>query len=176
MQIEDVILHRGTMRLVDTLVEADGERAVVHATVPHEGLFVRDGCMPSYIVIEHMAQSIAAWAGAKARRAGREPSLGFLLGTRRLELQCDSLPAGARLVMTVQCELLGDNGLGMFDCEVRHDGALVAQAKVSVFEPPDAKAYLEGTSPGTGAAPPAAREGREGAGPPGVSTGARNDS
>jgi predicted hotdog family 3-hydroxylacyl-ACP dehydratase len=144
--IEHFILHRGPMRLVERLVEADDEHAVVEAQVPHDGLFLHEGQMPSYIVIEQMAQSIAAWAGAKARRAGREPSLGFLLGTRRMELQCDSLPAGARLTMTVRCELMASNGLGMFDCEVRHEGRLVAQAKVSVFEPPDAEAYLNGTT------------------------------
>jgi predicted hotdog family 3-hydroxylacyl-ACP dehydratase len=144
--IEDFILHRGPMRLVDCLVEADDECAVVEAQVPHEGLFVHDGRMPGYIVIEHMAQTIAAWAGARARRAGREPSLGFLLGTRRMELLCDSLPAGARLTMTVRCELMAGNGLGMFDCEVLHEGQRVAQAKVSVFEPPDAGAYLKGNT------------------------------
>jgi predicted hotdog family 3-hydroxylacyl-ACP dehydratase len=144
-RIDDFILHRGAMRLVDRLVAADDDHAVVEAQVPHDGLFVHDGRMPAYIVIEHMAQAIAAWAGARARRAGQAPALGFLLGTRRMELLCDALPAGARLVMTVRCELLADNGLGMFDCEVRHGAALVAQAKVSVFEPPDAAAYLNGT-------------------------------
>jgi predicted hotdog family 3-hydroxylacyl-ACP dehydratase len=146
LHIEDCILHRGAMRLVDRLVEADDEHAVVEAQVPHDGLFVQEGRMPAYIVIEHMAQSIAAWAGARARRAGHEPSLGFLLGTRRMELECDELPAGALLTMKVRCELLASNGLGMFDCEVLHEGRRVAQAKVSVFEPPDAAAFLDGTA------------------------------
>jgi predicted hotdog family 3-hydroxylacyl-ACP dehydratase len=144
--VERFILHRGTMRLVDRLVEADDEHAVVQAQVPHEGLFVHDGQMPAYVVIEHMAQSIAAWAGARARRAGGAPSLGFLLGTRRMALECESLPAGAQLTVHVRCELLVGNGLGMFDCEVLHHGQRVAQAQVSVFEPPDAEAYLNGAT------------------------------
>jgi predicted hotdog family 3-hydroxylacyl-ACP dehydratase len=142
--IEDFIPHRATMRLVDRLVEADDEHAVVEAEVPHDGLFVHDGQMPAYIVIEQMAQSISAWAGARARAAARPVPLGFLLGTRRMELQRASLQAGARLTMRVQCELLAANGLGMFDCEVHCEGELVAQARLSVFEPADAQAFLNG--------------------------------
>lgn len=145
--IEDFIPHRGAMRLVDELVDVDEDHAVVEATVPADGMLVHDGRMPSYIVIEHMAQSIAAWAGARARREGRPVRLGFLLGTRKLELHCDDLPAGARLRMSVHCELIADNGLGMFDCRVEHDGELVAQGKVSVFEPTDAHAFLQGEAP-----------------------------
>lgn len=144
---EDFIPHRGAMQLVERLLEVNEDHAVVDATVPPDGLLVHDGRMPSYIVIEHMAQSIAAWAGARARREGRPVPLGFLLGTRKLELGCDDLPAGARLRMTVRCELIADNGLGMFDCRVECDGTLVATAKVSVFEPADAQAFLQGEQP-----------------------------
>ena len=42
-------------------------------------------------------------------------------------------------------ELLGDNGLGMFRCRILADGDELATANVSVFEPPDALAYLEST-------------------------------
>ena len=42
-------------------------------------------------------------------------------------------------------ELLGDNGLGMFRCRILEDGDELATANVSVFEPPDAMAYLEST-------------------------------
>jgi predicted hotdog family 3-hydroxylacyl-ACP dehydratase len=145
MTIENFIPHRSTMRLIDRLVEVDDEHAVVEAEVPHDGMFVHDGQMPAYLAIEQMAQSIAAWAGARAVAAGRPVPLGFLLGTRRMELQRDNLPSGTRLTMRVQCELLAANGLGMFDCEVHSAGELVARAKLSVFEPADAQAFLNGT-------------------------------
>jgi len=146
MTIDDYIPHRGPMRLVDRLVSADDEQAVVEAEVPAAGAFVQQRRMPSYVLIEHMAQSVAAWAGARARRQGRPVPLGFLLGTRRFEASCDELPSGTRLRMTVRCEMLGDNGLGMFDCRVDADGRTVAQAMLSVFEPPDAQAFLRGSA------------------------------
>jgi hypothetical protein len=41
------------------------------------------------------------------------------------------------------CELLGENGLGMFACRILADDIEVAVANVSVFQPTDAAAYLE---------------------------------
>lgn len=38
---------------------------------------------------------------------------------------------------------MGDNGLGMFACRILHGEAVLATANISVFEPPDAAAYLE---------------------------------
>ncbi len=53
--------------------------------------------------------------------------------------------AGALLRVEATRELLGDNGLGMFRCRILEDGDELATANVSVFEPPDAMAYLEST-------------------------------
>ena len=50
--------------------------------VPEAGLFVEDGQVPAWVGIEYMAQAIAAWAGCRARAAGKPPQLGFLLGSR----------------------------------------------------------------------------------------------
>lgn len=135
--IEDLIPHRGPMRLVDRLVAADDDAASVEADVPHEGRFVRDGQMPAYVGIELMAQAVAAWAGARARRAGAAPRMGYLLGTRRYEARCGGFAAGTTLRIEVRCELMGEAGLGMFDCAIVHDGATLATARISVYEPRD---------------------------------------
>jgi hypothetical protein len=42
-----------------------------------------------------------------------------------------------------QCELMGENGLGMFACRILAGDVELAVANVSVFEPRDAMAYLE---------------------------------
>lgn len=133
--IEDFIPHRGPMRLVDRLVAADDEAASVEADVPSEGRFVRDGRMPAYVGIELMAQAVAAWAGARARRAGAAPRNGYLLGTRRFEASCAGFEAGCTLRIDVRCELIGDAGLGMFDCAIVQGGATLATARISVYEP-----------------------------------------
>ena len=141
--IERVVPHRGTMRLVDRLVGWDEDTVAVELRVPEEGPFSHDDGVPAWVGVEYMAQAIAAWAGCHARRAGREPSVGFLLGTRRYQSTTPYFPAGTLLRVEATRELLGEKGLGMFSCRILGDGEELATATVSVFEPPDAMAYLE---------------------------------
>ena len=145
--IEYVIPHRGAMRLIDRLLDRDADGIRVGLTVPGDGLFIEPAGMPAWVGIEYMAQAIAAWAGCRARAAGREPPLGFLLGTRRYEPALAHFPAGAELVVEARCEMMGDNGVGAFACRILLGGEPVAETVVTVFEPPDAKAYLETKTP-----------------------------
>ncbi|MDZ5459463.1 ApeP family dehydratase [Azohydromonas lata] len=129
--------HRGAMRLIDRVLVADEEHAVAEVDVPLDGLFVSDARVPAWVGIEYMAQTVAAWAGARTARAGGAPRVGYLLGSRRYAARCDSFAGGSTLRVEVRCELIGDNGLGQFSCSIQAagDGALLATAMVSVFEP-----------------------------------------
>jgi predicted hotdog family 3-hydroxylacyl-ACP dehydratase len=147
LPIEAYIPHRGAMQLLDRLIEADAEHAVAEVVVPPDGLFVRDGHMPAWVGLEYMAQTISAWSGARARREGGEPRLGFLLGTRRYLALCESYPVGAVLRIEARQEFVSDNGLGMFDCRIFLQGVELASARLSIFEPADGAAYLSSSEP-----------------------------
>jgi predicted hotdog family 3-hydroxylacyl-ACP dehydratase len=133
--IEDWIPHRGPACMIDRLLEADDEHAVVEADVPLAGRHVRDQAMPAWAGIELMAQAVAAWAGARARAAGRPVAVGYLLGTRRYEAFCDGFPSGSTLRITACRDLVADTGIGMFNCSVHLGETLAAQAQIAVFEP-----------------------------------------
>jgi predicted hotdog family 3-hydroxylacyl-ACP dehydratase len=137
------IPQRGAMRLIDRVVSVDEKGSVAEVDVPHDGLFVRDGSVPAWIGLEYMAQTVSAWAGGRARRAGGEPRVGLLLGTRRFEAMRSTFPAGSRLRVEATCELMGDNGLGVFDCRVLLEGEPLATARISVFDPPDGAQWLQ---------------------------------
>ncbi len=141
--IDEVVPHRDGMSLLDSVLHWDEESIQAELVVPHEGLFVEEAGVPAWVGIEYMAQAIAAWAGCRARRAGREPNIGFLLGSRRYTSTRSHFPSGTRLLVNAHCELLGDNGLGMFACSLQADDEQWALANVSVYEPADAMAYLE---------------------------------
>lgn len=144
LSIENYVPHRGVMLLLDRLVHADAEGADALVCVPRDGLFLQDAGMPAWVGLEYMAQAVAAWAGWQALQAGHAVKLGFLLGTRKYQAQCSHFAPGAVLRVSVRCELVGENGLGMFACEVRHEGqeAVQAQARISVYEPEDGSAYI----------------------------------
>lgn len=141
--IAEVVPHGEGMRLLDRIVQWDDEGLTAELRVPASGLFVQDGGVPAWIGIEYMAQAIAAWAGCRARRDGRPPGIGFLLGSRRYISTRELFPGGTCLQVQARCELLGDNGLGMFACRILAGDEEWATANVSVFQPNDAAAYLE---------------------------------
>ena len=146
-RVEDFIPHRGAMRLVDRVLEVDDEHVVAEVDVPFDGLFVRDGQVPSWIGIEYMAQTVSAWAGNRARGKGGAPRAGLLLGSRRYEAKCDGFPSGARLRVEVRCELVAANGLGQFDCRILMAGEEVAVARIAVLDPPEGSNILQGGTP-----------------------------
>ena len=140
--VDDLVPHRGDMSWLDTVVSANQDEVVAEATVRPDSFFVRDGALPIWVGVEFMAQAVAAWAGHRGRQHGRVARIGFLLGTRRFDAHRQALRVGDRLRIEARCELMGDNGLGMFACRILVDGELVAQANLSVFEPPDEAAFL----------------------------------
>ena len=140
--VDDVVPHRGDMSWLDTVVSVDEDEVVAEATVRPDSFFVRDGALPIWVGVEFMAQAVAAWAGHRGRQHGCAARIGFLLGTRRLDVHRQAFRVGDRLRIEARCELMGDNGLGMFACRILVDGELAAQANLSVFEPPDEAAFL----------------------------------
>ena len=148
LSVADLVPHRGAMSWLDRVLSVDAERVVAEADLRDTSFFMRDGHLPPWIGIEYMAQAIAAWAGHRARQEGRSIALGFLVGTRRYEVQRQSFQAGDRLCIEATCELMAGNGLGMFSCRVLVEGALAASANLSVFEPPEGAAFLEESQKG----------------------------
>jgi predicted hotdog family 3-hydroxylacyl-ACP dehydratase len=132
--------HRRGLLLIDQVLAADDDSAVCELTV-RDGLFADTDAavVPAWVGIEYMAQAIAAWAGVRHARHGSQPRPGFLLGSRRYTAHVSAFPLGQRLRVTVTCELLGENGLGMFECAVLDalTGQPQAEARVSVYEQPE---------------------------------------
>jgi len=140
--IAELVPHAGPMRLLDRVLEADEERLVAEARVRADQLFAQGSELGAWVGIEYMAQAIAAWAGWQARQRGEPPRLGFLVGSRRYECRRPSVAIGSALRIEVQLELRGDNGIGVFRCRIDCDGAELAVATLTVFEPANALEFL----------------------------------
>lgn len=140
--VAELVPHAPPMLLLSRVVWASAESLCAEARVDAHGPFGDGLQVPAWIGIEYMAQAVAAWAGCKASRAGGGPKLGFLLGTRRYRAHCPGFEHAAVLQVQVRCELLGESGLGAFDCAIMDHERVLAEARLSVFEPPDAYAYL----------------------------------
>lgn len=141
--VDELVPHAGDMVLIDQVLDCGENTLSARVVVTPGGLFDNaDGSMPAWLGLELMAQSIAAWAGWHARQEQRAVQLGFLLGTRNYTCDIDRFPAGMELRVDIERSLQDDSGIAVFDCRI-HGPALLASARVNVFQPADAARYLQ---------------------------------
>ncbi|MCY1390828.1 hypothetical protein D9M71_56510 [compost metagenome] len=145
--LAELIPHAGDMILIDRVETFDEEQIVTSLAVRPGGLFNRtDGSMPAWVGVELMAQSVAAFAGCRARLRGEPVALGFLLGTRKFECNVEHFPVGAHLWIQAKRSLEDENGMGIFECHLTGPG-IHAQARLNVYSPPQAARYLSEDDP-----------------------------
>ncbi len=151
-QVAPLLPHSGHMVLLDRITAFGEDYLYAEARVGEKHLLLHNGVLPVLAGMEIMAQGIAALAGCHARQAGEPVRLGFLLGTRNLNLFADSVPTGTLLAVKVRASTQDATGFGVFDCELRwldapetvraslpSDGLLV-QAALNVFSPKEGRA------------------------------------
>ncbi len=146
--IATLVPHAKPMLLLDRVAHIDDDSLCAEVTITPDSLFHGPQGVGAWVGIEYMAQTIAAYAGYHGRRRGEAVKIGFLLGARRYECQCGWFASGSTLLIEVQQLLHADNGLGSFSCTIKDkiSQRQLAQATVSVFQPLDARAFLEGTT------------------------------
>jgi predicted hotdog family 3-hydroxylacyl-ACP dehydratase len=136
--IEDVLPHRGTMRLLDAVTAFADDAATCSCTVDGTAWYAEgNGGMPAWIGIELMAQAVAAHVALLARRQGKPVRPGALLGTRNFACRRAAFAAGEQLSIRAELDFRDESGLGAYECAISADGAVVAEATLKVFEPED---------------------------------------
>ncbi len=133
--IAELVPHSGKMLLLERLVCFDGQSLTAEVIVRQDGLFDQGQTVPAWLGIEYMAQTIAAYTGITDRLGGRPVRSGFLLGTRRYDVDGSVFEVGQRLMVTVK-ELVRDQALAVFDCQLSGKD-ISASAKLNVYQPPE---------------------------------------
>ena len=142
--IEDVVPHKHPMILIDELVAYNDNVAQCSLTITSKSNFYNEAnkSVPSYVAIEYMAQSIAAYANANEKDRGGEVAIGFLVSSRKLKVFISKFTLGMQLIVTVEKLYAEESGLSAFDCFIEHEGERVVEAKINIFQPKDANAFL----------------------------------
>lgn len=141
--IEDVVLYCQDMCLLECIMQWDQDVIEVELVVFEVGLFVEDDQVLVWVGIEYMVQVIVVWVGCCVCVVDRLLQLGFLFGSCCYSSVCSSFFSGMWLCVQVCCELLGDNGLGMFVCCILVGEEEWVIVNVLVFELVDVMVYLE---------------------------------
>jgi predicted hotdog family 3-hydroxylacyl-ACP dehydratase len=132
--VGDLLPHAGPAVMLDEVVAIGDASLSAAVTIGPRSPFRQENGVPAHVGIEYMAQTCGAFSGARARRAGEMPRLGFILGTRRYHATRAWFADGERLVVTIDLVYL-DEEVGVFDCVIRSGGEIVANAQLMVSEP-----------------------------------------
>ena len=131
-----LVPHRPPLLLIGRVIAVDAAGCTTLTRVDPEAWYAdAQGAMPGWFGLELMAQSVAAFSGHQRRLDAAAPRDGYLVGTRTYECRVAAFPAGACLEVRVRPQFADPSGLSAFECELRGDGELLAQAVLKVFEP-----------------------------------------
>jgi predicted hotdog family 3-hydroxylacyl-ACP dehydratase len=128
-----VLPHEAPMILIDELLAAGEKTLSARVLLRDDSPFLQDGRVSSMVVLEYMAQTIAAMAGLRNRSNGKEVQRGYLLGCRNLELPVGELRSGDEVMVEVE-EVWSSDQLGQFRCSASRRGESVASGTLTVYQ------------------------------------------
>ena len=135
--------HDADAVLIENVRAIDAYTTCATATLQMQTPFSdANGACPNWLVIEMMAQAVAAGVGLREFQPGIRPRLGLLLGVRNFVCSAGNFTAGTTLEFEVKESTRDDRGMGVFDCALDVAGARVARATLSVYLPTDMDEYL----------------------------------
>ncbi|MBT9556268.1 MAG: hypothetical protein IV100_09580 [Myxococcales bacterium] len=122
--LTELLPHSGPALYLHEVLRVDASGATARATLHRT--------MESPLLIEYMAQTIGVWAGHRALENGSKPSIGYLVGSRRLDCHVPRVEAGVSVEIDVSIHAEVEGGMALFDCVVTHEGRRLAAAAVMV--------------------------------------------
>ncbi len=132
IDIEALIPHRDRMKLIETVVAIDDERATTAATTSEDWPLYRDGSVDILITIELVAQTAALLQGWKQVRSGGGGTRGWLVGIKNAAFNVPrlSVPVTLRTEVAQSCAL---EGYAAFSGTVRLGDRTVATLNIQAF-------------------------------------------
>lgn len=142
--IEQVLPHEHPMILLDQLISFAENNASCCCTITEQSLFFDASLqgVPSYVGIEYMAQSIAAYANANELSHNRDVEVGFLVSSRKYKCEFPIFEQGMVLTINVEKIYKDESGLSAFDCNIFTNDQQIASARINVYQPENPKQFL----------------------------------
>ena len=130
-EIFQLIPQRPPIVMVDVLWSADEAGAETGLTVLEDNIFVRNGHLREPGLIEHIAQSAAAFAGYGTFARGEEPRLGYIGEIKDCNLL--TLPAVGDALRTTIRMVAEAGGIRLISAETRVGEKIVASCLMKIF-------------------------------------------
>ena len=130
---KELVPHRGPMKLVDTLIESDGDNAVVEAVIPAGSPFAmaQGGVAHRCALIELVAQSYAAAHTYEDLHDGKKSRPGYLVGISKASFY-DDPRIGVKIIIELHAEdVVGDFYIARG--QVKQEGELLLDITLKIW-------------------------------------------
>lgn len=126
-----LIPQRPPIVMVDSFFEADAENATTGLTIHPDNIFCLDGRLQEPGLIEHVAQSAAAFAGYAPYTHGESPKLGFIGEVKKFKIM--RLPEVNEQLVT-NLKVLGEAaGVTLISAQTNAGEETVATCQMKIF-------------------------------------------
>lgn len=132
--IENLVPHGEAIRELEGLVEWAPGRAECRMRVAESSRLVAQGAMEAVLLIEPMAQAVAACLGYEAFRAGEGVRVGMIVACRAFRAEVPRVPVGTALRIRVE-RVQGNDSTSHFDCVVLREAETIATATLTLVHP-----------------------------------------
>ncbi|MBA4369700.1 MAG: hypothetical protein C0403_18905 [Desulfobacterium sp.] len=107
LQIESLIPHRDRMKLIETIVSVDHEKAISIATVNELWPLYQDGAVSPIVLIELVAQTAGICIGWKEKMENnfQDGGKGWIVGIKQAIFHVDELPVFSQIITCSEVEL-----------------------------------------------------------------------
>ena len=129
--IFQLIPQRPPIVMVDVVWSAMEDGAETGLTVAEDNIFVRNGLFREPGLIEHIAQSAAAFAGYGTFIRGEEPKLGFIGEIKEGNIY--TLPPVGSELRTTLSLIAVVKGISLISAKTTCDGQPVADCQMKIF-------------------------------------------
>lgn len=135
--IEQIIPHRGSMKLVQEIVEVGGSRCVTASTVSSNWPTCENGSVSPIVLIELAAQTAGVnigWQELHGDHLSGKEKVGWLVGIKKAEFYRDRIPVKTRILVTIE-ESRREESYSVITGRARVDSELIGEMDLQVFRP-----------------------------------------
>ncbi|MHC5209631.1 MAG: hypothetical protein ACYTG2_02810 [Planctomycetota bacterium] len=128
--VAELVPHGVPMLAVDELLECGDGHATARMVV-RENLFTRAGRLDSVVLLEYMAQVVAACLGYEAVAGGGAVRVGMVIACRSMTIVRPSVPVGSALQIEVR-RVRGSQQVSHFDGVTRDADGEIARVTLTL--------------------------------------------
>lgn len=126
-----LIPQRAPIVMIDTLWRADDSSAETGLSIADDNIFCRDGIFTEPGIIEHAAQSAAAFIGLDTYMKGLPPSVGYIAEIKKFNFM--HVPKAGDTLRTSLKVIGSVLGMTMMDAQVNDGDSVVARGRLKFF-------------------------------------------